>query len=428
MGDDRVNPVWAPGATDHAAAFTKGAAPAVSARFALGPGFTMPDAGGGAAADAGADAGAAAPGITVRVKEGGAVRGEGPAVKSGSTVTVTNLAVGGLTGSTELGTRDYTLDWEASTDGGATWTPVISTGSHRVHWLYGTPLDAPPRARAVSTAVRYARGTSDVAAISKRIRSGLRREDGLAYNPGDPINADPLTVLGDGVGICTDFGNLLTLLARTVGLNANAVMFWGGFESLGRNVWVTLGAGFQSLADVKSPDPAYNPPSPATGWAFTYHVISRIEGVLQDAALDREGIDGHGVHDGKVVHLAEGDPASPPTAVKGTAYSQPLKRKGHAAALTIRDYGPQILSATFNDVYAVHVPLGAPSPVDVPVLWTLMSGTLPPGLSLDPFSGKLSGTPTAPGSFPVEIGIFAGSADSAPMSSTYPITIDVTTP
>jgi hypothetical protein len=231
-------------------------------------------------------------------------------------------------------------------------------------------------------------------------------------------------VLGDGVGICTDYGNLLTLLARSAGLTANAVMFWGGFSSLGRNVWVTVAGGLTSLVKVKSPDPAFNPLPPADGWAFTYHAVSRIEGVLHDAALDRDGIDGEAVHNGKVIHLAEGDPAGPPGATKGTAYSAPLPRKPHTVALTIRDYGPQITSATFGDVFAAGVLPGAASPVDVPVMWSVAAGALPAGLTLDPFSGVLSGTPSAAGSFPVSIRIFA-SAVGNPMLDTYPVTINV---
>jgi len=85
----------------------------------------------------------------------------------------------------------------------------------------------------------------------------------LNYDPEDDINADPLTVFDDGVGICTDFGNLLTLLALSVGVRANTVMFWGGFESMGKNVWVTLAGKLLSLVNVKSPNPALNPPPEA---------------------------------------------------------------------------------------------------------------------------------------------------------------------
>ena len=35
--------------------------------------------------------------------------------------------------------------------------------------------------------------------------------------------------------------------------------------------------------------------------------------------------------------------------------------------------------------------------------WNIVAGVLPPGLSLDPASGKISGTPTAQGSFPFTV-------------------------
>ncbi len=377
-GDPKVSPVWTPGASDHAVAYTKGANPVVNAVFQVG---SLPT-----------DAGVSS--VQVRVKEGGAVRGQTTLTGAPTgRVAINGLTLTGLTGSTGVRSSAYSLNWEASADG-STWSPLVSTGTHPIYWLYAAPRTA-LRNMAVARATTFANGANDAMGTAVALRSGL--SGSLAYNPSDPINADPLTVFADGVGICTDFGNLLTLLALSVGLNANAVMFFGGFMSQGRNIWVTKAGSYGTLTHVKGTDASkYTPP----GWDFSYHVISRVEGSLQDAALNTAGIDAQAFHDGKILHLVELAPTlSPPAARVGTAFNWQVPRKDHTVAVTVRDYGPQIDISVFNnDVLPIGVPTGAPSPFDVPVHWSLTGGALPAGLTLNPVTGQLSGTPTAAGS------------------------------
>jgi len=56
-----------------------------------------------------------------------------------------------------------------------------------------------------------------------------------------------------------------------------------------------------------------------------------------------------------------------------------------------------------------------------PYAWSLAGGTLPPGLSLDSASGVVSGTPTAPGTFPLTVGV----ADSECRTATLDLTATV---
>ena len=80
-----------------------------------------------------------------------------------------------------------------------------------------------------------------------------------------------------------------------------------------------------------------------------------------------------------------------------------------------------IQSSDFNAVYPVHVPAGTASPYEVPVFWILPSpGSLPAGLSLGTTTGLISGTPTAPGTFPftVVFGPDKGLINSASLSLT----------
>lgn len=407
--DTKANPVWTPGSSDHAVAYTKGASPVVNAEFNVG---SLPSG-----ADAGADAGPST--VAVRVKEGGVVRATrtGIAPRTG-TVTVAGLPLVGLTGSTGVRASNYNLDWEMSTDG-ATWTTLVTTGSHLIYWLYAPPLAAPLRNVSVARATGYAGGAAAAPAIAAAIRSGLRGS--VNYSPSDPINPDPLTVFDDGVGICTDFGNLLTLLARSVGLNANTVLYWGGFESLGRNIWVTLAGSRATLDNVKSPNPAFNPPG-LTGWSFTYHAISRIEGVLQDAALDRTGYDAQAVHEGKIVHLVELAAGAPPAGRAGTPYGYSIPRKDHVVAVTVRDYGAYLSGAEIVDHDTLGIPSGMSSPIEVPVTWGTTGGPLPAGLALNSATGVLSGTPTTAGTFTISVHV---EAPGTPLLTTVPFTLTI---
>lgn len=378
-GDNRADPTWRPGAADHAVAYTKGTTPVVDARFAVSP-FRTPRAG---------------TTLSVRVTEGGAVRGTKNGITPAAVTDVSGLALSGLTGSSQVRSSSYTLQWEASVDG-TTWTPVTTTGIHPVHWTFDTPKVAPTPTLAVAKATGYAAGAASAADAAARIRSGPRSVDGLGYDPADPIDPDPLDVYSHGVGICTDYANLLSVLARAAGLDANAVMFWGGFENHGRLVWVTLSPGLLSLKSVKPGVPGFGMPGNPAGWDFTYHAIARVAGALHDSALDRSGIDAEAVHDGLLVRLVDLAGGALPGAVRKTAYSRQVPRVDHPVAVTTHDFGPQLTTGDFGLVLPVRAPAGASSPFEVPgVSWSVTAGALPNGLALDPATGVLSGTPGA---------------------------------
>jgi hypothetical protein len=375
-GDSRVNSTWTPAATDHAVAYTKAATPTVDAQFAVGD-FSTPY-----------------PGTTVsiRVTEGGAVRGTAAGITPAATVNVTGLALTGLSGSTEIRSASHTLQWEATIDG-TTWTPVGTTGPHPIHWTHAAPRISPTPSIAVAKATGYAAGATAPADAAAKIRSGPRSTDGLAYKPDDPIDVDPLDVYTNKVGICTDYANLLSVLARAAGLNASTVMFWGGFESLGKLVWVNLGGSYQSLKEVKPGKPAFGMPGNPAGWDFTYHAIARVEGALHDAALDRAGYDAKAVQEGLVVHLIELAGGALPDTAPGVPFSKRVTRKDHPVTVTTHEFGPLLTVADFGLVMPLTVPAGTPSPVEVGgVTFTLAAGALPPGLHLDPATGIITGT------------------------------------
>ncbi|MHC4215591.1 MAG: eCIS core domain-containing protein, partial [Planctomycetota bacterium] len=189
--DPKINPIWTPGAADHAAAYTSGSDPVVNAEFGVGSSL----------------AGSSVTSVSIRVKEGGNIRGTGTvAISGGSILNVSGIPLTGLTGSSGIRTSNYNFNWEGSADGGITWLPLGPTGPHPVYWLNGTPLTSPLYNFAVSKATGYSAGATGNAAAAA-IRHGPRGVDGLTYDPRDPINTDPLSVYADGKGICTDYAN-----------------------------------------------------------------------------------------------------------------------------------------------------------------------------------------------------------------------------
>lgn len=396
-GDNRANPTWVTGAADHAAAYSINTNPDVNARIVFGAGTTI-----GAANTA-----------TVRVKEGATILGQQAGVPiTAQSIQVNHLNLAHLPLSDAVRATTRTLQWEISLDG-ATWINLGLSGSHLLYWIAGAPrTSAQVTNFAIDKATTYINGGADLAGA---IRTGIRGQ--VNYNPADPINPDPLTVYNDGVGICADFANLLTLVAQSVGLNANTVMFYGGFESLGKSVWMTTDANFPNgnpsftnLTNTRALDNSYHPGGGAAGWDFNYHAISRIEGQLHDAALNRPGYDAQAFHQGKIVRFLEFDGGGLPNAQVGAAYHAAIPRRDHTVQVTLREYGDAIQNATFGDVLPLRYPAAQASPIEVPVGW--FAPNLPAGLMLNAL-GQITGTPTTAGNANIAIASYYGALNNS---------------
>ena len=61
-----------------------------------------------------------------------------------------------------------------------------------------------------------------------------------------------------------------------------------------------------------------------------------------------------------------------------------------------------------------------------PYTWSLTSGTLPPGLSLTPATGVISGTPTTTGSYPITVQVVDSESTPATATGMFTITINPT--
>ncbi len=395
--DVRHHRAWIPGTTIHAHAYTHNKPAKADAIFELPADATDP---------------IPVP-TTVRALEGGEVRGETQSViKTGTIVRVFDMPMTGLTGSDAVGQNEYSLEWQWSNNG-TTWVPLGTSGKHPLFWLYADPAQAPLYTAAVRRATRYAAGLADAQAVANALRAGPRVVDGMAYNPADPIDDDPLEVYLYREGICTDYANLLMLLARSVGLAAHTVMFYGGFRSLGYNIWAALSdpygdPSYINLINVSSPHPAFNPPSTPLsphGWSFNYHAIAEIEGVLQDAALDRRGPPiGEALHQGLEVYFVELAGTLPPATV-GQYYQRRIPRQMHTVEMVFNPYYRYITSADFTPVIPLFIPQNEPSPYFTPVTW--LAAAYPSlssvGLRFHEGEGFLFGTPSEP----VDLGILA---------------------
>lgn len=135
---------------------------------------------------------------------------------------------------------------------------------------------------------------------------------------------------------------------------------------------------------------------------------------------NRPNIDVKAVHDGKIVNFLEVANTVLPAAKKGAGYNNNIIRKNHTVAVTLRDYSTTIINAAFGSVIPLNIPSGASSPVQVSVTWSIVSVSLPAGLTLDPNTGQIQGTPTVAGTFSVNVRVFAAKYDSY----NYPLNLD----
>ncbi|AXE26156.1 hypothetical protein C0216_24260 [Streptomyces globosus] len=292
-----------------------------------------------------------------------------------------------------VGTAVHGVSWRLARENTPGPGQEVDTTHHEVHRLFGFP-QTQARADAVVAAMGMLAGETDAQAVATALRRSLRAR--VQYDPSDPINDDPLTVLTDGRGVCADYANLLVLLAQTVGLPANTVMVWGGFFANDQMVWAGGVGNMVNLTNVQALDTQWHPGQAQQGWDFQYHAIARVAGALHDAALDREGFDGQAVHAGQRVAFHRFGPGDVlPDAAEGAPYTWLIPREEETVAVTSQDYGDQAQAAF--PAHVLEIPPNMPGTYFAPVL-SLEAGVLPPGLFLEA-TGMIRGTPTLFGAY-----------------------------
>jgi hypothetical protein len=153
--------------------------------------------------------------------------------------------------------------------------------------------------------------------------------------------------------------------------------------------------------------------------------------MLHDAALDRTGIEAQAIHEGTSIHLVELAETSLPAGRRGHAYETVIPRNGSTVEVSIRHYSSYVTSEIYTTAsrFRLAVAEGTPSPVLVPVVWSV-AGRMPRGLTLTQgpaARGRVSGIPTRLGTRRFTIRLLAPGADGSVglTGSATPITIEV---
>jgi hypothetical protein len=131
--------------------------------------------------------------------------------------------------------------------------------------------------------------------------------------------------------------------------------------------------------------------------------------------------------DGALLRATVTNPASssPTVAVAATGTGPSGGSDGDAASCAqVAITTPALAPGDTGDAYsATLAATGGPTPADYS--WAVASGSLPAGLSLDPSSGTISGTPTALGTSSFTVQVTAGGAFPVTATQTYTLTIGV---
>jgi hypothetical protein len=387
----RVNPFWTPGAADHAAAYTRTDSPPVDVVIGFDK-LLVPITH-----------------IWVQATVWGAAPIEAEATISG-TAADASFTLSLLPNSDMFGRQDYNIDWDTSTGVLLPWRTAGSSGIHRIYWLEDTP-EWTLYSLAAEKATEYAVRHSDPATA---LRTGIRSE--IGYEARDPFPTHHiLDMYGGTPHGCADFANLLTALARAIGLKAKPRIYFGGFNQGGRMVWVRRTGTRYSIVNV----------SGSNAWEF--HAISNINNVLHDAALNREGITGDAAHAGLSVRYLDLTAAAPPAGVSGTHYSHYLVRTPTPVEFQYKERDDLLTIASFGEKL-ITLPAGTTGIHDEPVTWSITHGSLPWFLRLDSATGRIHGTPfplfalLAPVTYPFTVQVDGGSGATASRDLSITIT------
>ncbi len=369
---DGSAPIWGGGADDPVC-YTKNTSPTMFAGFTITPNIAEPNI----------------PGISVRAKVGGTIIGSASGCKLVGTVIEdganTDGDVDGISGgsavpnSNGVKTLTPTFTWEVSDDGTNWFSTENTSGPHTMYWTDATPGESPLYDRGLEHACEYVDGDPDIA---DEIRDGIHNETAFSYDPGDgTIESNPLSMYNGGGHVCADFANLMAYLARTVGLSGSTELWWGGIRWSGCDAWVRHPVSGATIEHVQPGD-----------HTFSYHAVANVGGV-QDAALNTTSVSADPIYEGYTYYWLDITTTSLPDGVVGTPYSQGISRGGVTCQLLNRNTGDLISNGgapdwTFAEFY------GNVAGGNVSVNWSISSGTLPTGLSLNSNTGVISGTPT----------------------------------
>lgn len=314
----------------------------------------------------------------IRVKSGSTVLGSKTGVSlAGGSIRVENIAISStLESSAGVKKSTYSFTWEASYNGGQSWTPIGTSGSHIIYWTYSDPLGppfsdsggatySPLYDLALEKSAGKAGGASDLPTIISRINTGVDSE--LEYDPSFSLGAGhPLRVYDPTIlkCLCADNAHLLRGLLRSVGIDGTVKWYWGG--SGATRYYYTYN------------DPSYGP-YPVTFRVlrgahdkadenphFTYHAIVLANGLLYDPSY---GISYPSLNFDETFSFATG------TFTEGT----PAANANQVISDSYFPYAEQRPVAACPHPTPVPTPDPTPDPIDP--CWGSASGTMSSSMS-----------------------------------------------
>ena len=160
-----------------------------------------------------------------------------------------------------------------------------TSGPHKIFLTYDTPLLDTVNTLALDKICRYASGRDSIRTIAQAGVTGVYGE-GWNYSPDHPTFRDPLEVIRQHVGMCTDYANLMTCMYRSIGIDANSSIIYNGDKISGSLYWF-----FWHF----SPSPLwpyclYSDSLRACDgeskkWLFSFHAASKCDTFLCDASF-----------------------------------------------------------------------------------------------------------------------------------------------
>jgi uncharacterized protein YegL len=255
----------------------------------------------------------------------------------------------------------------------------------------------------------------------------------------DRIKTAGTSIIAVGIGNDINEANLQLISGPTI----NQDYYLADFATLSRrlrDIALRLcGASVTVVKTVQMPDGRY---APAAGWQFVANMSNSVSPTIAPSVSGMTGDDGTvnfklGVQEPASVTVMEIPREGFVSAgvISSKNGTQPLQPIEVANGISLTISSEDIVSCEFrsdrvftflpavlpdgkvNEVYTVTVVLDKATP---PVQFSVVSGSLPPGVSLSP-DGLISGTPTADGQFAVTIA--AVEADGFVATQTYSVAI-----
>lgn len=162
---------------------------------------------------------------------------------------------------------------------------------HTLYLTYSIPKSPEdyPKKTALEKATTYAQGGNKIEDIAKALTNGIYNENTFFYDPQDEtIENDPLNMYktANTGHICADYANLMSKLARSIGMNAYSEFVYGGTDKT-----ILLWHWKENIFVLGSILVYNNFVLTKYGYSrlLTYHAITNIEGKRYDAAFGKTG-------------------------------------------------------------------------------------------------------------------------------------------